>query len=189
MARAGAGLGGAGAAAAALASRAPASSRPGCAGVGRVDLTDAQQPRFSWSGTGFVARFSGTGLSIQLTNTGGAVFLFKPVIDGTPSAVISIVTGRHTASIASGLGAGMHTVELYRVGDTALLVLAPLGLSSPAKPLARRSRQFSACPAETECLAVRARAAERVIGALRGAWAVVQVVFEDGLSGWKELRQ
>jgi len=94
--------------------------------VGRVDLTDAQHPRFSWSGSGFVARFSGTSLSIQMNSSGS--FLFKPVVDDTPGAVITIAGGQQTAAIASGLGAGMHTVALYRQtegpqGDSQLLAI------------------------------------------------------------------
>ena len=39
--------------------------------VGRVDsTTDAAHPSFSWSGTGFVAKFMGTSLTAQLTTTG-----------------------------------------------------------------------------------------------------------------------
>jgi lysophospholipase L1-like esterase len=107
--------------------------------VGRVDLTDAQHPRFSWSGTGFVARFSGSGLSIQINDTGGGPFLFKPVVDGTPGAVISIAAGQKTATIASGLGAGMHTVELYRQtegsqGDSQLMGITIAGGGSLAAP-------------------------------------------------------
>jgi lysophospholipase L1-like esterase len=92
--------------------------------VGRVDLADAQHPRFSWSGTGFVARFSGTSLSIQIASDGS--FLFKPVLDDTPAAVITIPAGQQTVTIASGLAPGMHTVALYRQtegsqGDSQLL--------------------------------------------------------------------
>ncbi|HVY39153.1 MAG TPA: SGNH/GDSL hydrolase family protein, partial [Polyangia bacterium] len=109
--------------------------------VGRVDLTDVQHPRFSWSGTGFVARFSGTGLSIEISNSGGGPFLFKPVVDGTPGAVKSIPAGQQTASIASGLSAGMHTVELYRQtegsqGDSQLMGLTIAGGALVAPPAA-----------------------------------------------------
>jgi lysophospholipase L1-like esterase len=93
--------------------------------VGRVDLTDALHPRFSWSGTGFIARFSGTSLSIDIDNSSGP-FLFKPVVDGEPGAVITISAGEQTATIASGLAAGTHTLALYRQtegsqGDSQLL--------------------------------------------------------------------
>jgi lysophospholipase L1-like esterase len=112
--------------------------------VGRVDLTDAQHPRFSWSGSGFVARFSGTGLSIQITTSGGP-FLFKPVVDGTPGAVISVASGLQTTSIATGLGTGTHSVELYRQtegsqGDSQLMGITVVGGGALATPPAAPAR-------------------------------------------------
>src|SRR5262245_58956760 len=51
--------------------------------VGRVDATsNPAQPRFAWSGTGFVARFDGTSLTAQLS-VSGASQIFKAVVDGT----------------------------------------------------------------------------------------------------------
>ena len=108
--------------------------------VGRVDLTDSQHPRFSWSGTGFVARFSGTSLAIQI-NSGGA-FIFKPVVDGTPGAAFTIPSGLQTAPVASGIGAGMHTLELSRQtegaqGDSQLMGVTVGGgalVTPPAAP-------------------------------------------------------
>ncbi len=37
---------------------------------GRVDTTDPTKPRFSWSGSGFAAQFSGTSLTMQLDGLG-----------------------------------------------------------------------------------------------------------------------
>ncbi len=107
--------------------------------VGRVDLTDAQHPRFSWSGTGFVASFSGTSLSIQINSSGA--FIFKPVVDGTAGATLTIPGGLQTASVASGLGAGMHTVELYRQtegsqGDSQLMGITVGGGALATPPAA-----------------------------------------------------
>jgi lysophospholipase L1-like esterase len=80
--------------------------------IGRVDTTNADQPRFSWSGTGFVAKFSGTSLAAQLTISGAST-IFKPVVDGAPQApVTAATTGMYM--LASGLAAGTHTVEVYR---------------------------------------------------------------------------
>jgi lysophospholipase L1-like esterase len=95
--------------------------------VGRVDVTtNAAQPRFSWSGTGFVARFSGTSLEAELNATGSAQ-IFKAVVDGAPQATFT-ATGQGKHMLASGLAAGTHTVELYRQtegpqGDTRLVGL------------------------------------------------------------------
>jgi lysophospholipase L1-like esterase len=107
--------------------------------VGRVDLTDAQRPRFSWSGSGFVARFSGSSLSIQINSSGA--FIFKAVVDGTPQTAFTIPSGQQTASVASGLGAGTHTVELYRQtegsqGDSQLLAITVGGGALTTPPAA-----------------------------------------------------
>ena len=107
--------------------------------VGRVDLSDPQQPRFSWSGSGFVARFSGTSLSMQINSSGA--FIFKAVVDGTPRAAFTIPSGQQTASVVSGLGAGTHTVELYRQtegsqGDSQLLALTVGGGALTTPPAA-----------------------------------------------------
>jgi lysophospholipase L1-like esterase len=110
--------------------------------VGRVDLTDPQRPRFSWSGSGFVARFSGTSLSVQLNSSGA--FIFKAVVDGTPRAAFTVPGGQQTASVVRGLAAGTHTVELYRQtegsqGDSQLLAVTVGGgaLTTPPAPPAR----------------------------------------------------
>ena len=82
--------------------------------IGRVDTaSDAAHPRFSWSGSGFVARFQGTSLSATLT-IGGASTIFKTVVDGTPQAAFTAPGGSAPYMLASGLAAGVHTVELYR---------------------------------------------------------------------------
>ena len=44
----------------------PPSGEPAVRFVGRVDATDASNVRFAWSGTGIVARFSGTSLAARL---------------------------------------------------------------------------------------------------------------------------
>jgi lysophospholipase L1-like esterase len=84
---------------------------------GRVDTTTPTAPRFSWSGTGFVAQISGTGLTATLSLTASnEIYLFKPVIDGTPQPAFTVPAAGGTGSypLASGLAAGTHTVELYR---------------------------------------------------------------------------
>jgi lysophospholipase L1-like esterase len=94
---------------------------------GRVDTTDPARPRFSWSGTGFVARFSGTSLAMQVALTGTSQ-IFKTVVDGAPQAPFTAATGQGTYPLATGLAAGVHTVEVYRQtegpqGESQLLAL------------------------------------------------------------------
>jgi lysophospholipase L1-like esterase len=82
--------------------------------VGRVDTTsNPAQPRFAWSGTGFVARFDGTSLTAQLSISGTSQ-IFKPVVDGAPQTVFTAPAGQAMYMLATGLAAGVHTVELYR---------------------------------------------------------------------------
>ena len=104
---------------------------------GRADISNATQPRFSWSGTGFVARFSGTGLTARLNNTGA--FIFKAVVDGTPKATFTTTNGSADYALATGLSTGTHTVELYRQteagqGNSQLLSLTVAGGSLSAPP-------------------------------------------------------
>lgn len=82
---------------------------------GRVDTTtDAAHPRFSWSGTGFIAKFMGTSLAAQL-KTSGSFQIFKTVIDGTPQAPFTAVANTNMMyPLAMELTSDVHTVELYR---------------------------------------------------------------------------
>jgi lysophospholipase L1-like esterase len=109
---------------------------------GRIDVTNPQMPRFSWSGTGFVARFSGTSLAVRLGNTG--VFRFKSVVDGVPQPPFTTTVGVGTYDLATGLAAGTHTVELYRQtegaqGESQLQSLVATGgaLLEPPAPSGR----------------------------------------------------
>jgi len=110
---------------------------------GRVDTTNAAAPRFSWSGTGFVAQLSGTGLSVALSlTTSTEPYLFKAVVDGAPQPAFTVANGAGTYSLATGLAAGTHTVELYRQtegpqGDATLTGITVEGgtlLEPPAGP-------------------------------------------------------
>jgi lysophospholipase L1-like esterase len=76
--------------------------------VGRVDLSDAKGGKFSWSGTGVIARFSGSALSVSLT--GGQEYTV--LIDGALRPKLAPKSGLNL--IANDLSAGTHTVELYR---------------------------------------------------------------------------
>jgi lysophospholipase L1-like esterase len=101
--------------------------------IGRVDTTsEPAYPRFSWSGSGFVARFSGTALSADLAISGASA-IFKTVVDGTPQPAFTATSGgTATFMLASGLAAGEHTVEVYRQtegpqGETRLVKLNVTG--------------------------------------------------------------
>lgn len=76
--------------------------------VGRVDQSDPAKPRFAWSGTGVVARFEGTSVSVHLS---GSQF-YTVLLDGKVKNASAEITG--TVMLAEGLDAGEHTIELYR---------------------------------------------------------------------------
>ncbi|MGC4070858.1 MAG: GDSL-type esterase/lipase family protein [Polyangiaceae bacterium] len=81
--------------------------------VGRVDVSNASQPTFSYSETGFVASFTGTGFSVSLSDAGDAYY--TAVIDGTTvRPMLHGGTGTVTVTAASGLSAGTHTIAFYR---------------------------------------------------------------------------
>jgi lysophospholipase L1-like esterase len=81
---------------------------------GRVDTANATGPRFSWSGTGFVAQFTGTGLSADLTlTTSNEPYLFKTIVDHVVQPTFTVPNGAGTYALATTT-AGTHTVELYR---------------------------------------------------------------------------
>ena len=115
--------------------------------LGRVDMTSMpRSPRFSWSGSGFVAQFSGTSLTTQLTPRARRQ-IFKAVVDGAPQAAFTATRGQPTYTLASGLAAGTHTVEVYRQtegaqGDSRLmgLTVADGALMDPPAGAAASSR-------------------------------------------------
>jgi hypothetical protein len=97
--------------------------------LGRVDASDANAPKFTWSATGLVATVSGTKISVRLQSEGSASF-YQPVIDATPGKRFQVASGAtQTVVLADSLAAGDHTVELYResegmYGDTVFLGFA-----------------------------------------------------------------
>ena len=77
--------------------------------VGRFDRTDPAAPRFAWSGSGIIARFSGTSVGIRL----GGGQQYTVLVDGMLLPKLIPVAGA-VSPIATGLPAGPHLVELYR---------------------------------------------------------------------------
>lgn len=108
--------------------------------VGRYDGCVANAVRFAWSGSGFVARFSGTGLSVQLR---GQTNQFTVIVDGVLQP--KLVTDNNvdkSYTLATGLAAGEHVVQFYRrteanQGATSVVAVAVESgqlLAPPAAP-------------------------------------------------------
>lgn len=72
--------------------------------------------RFAWSGTTFSARFTGTGVAVDLED--GGRNRYHVIVDGklAPEKLVP-QPGRHCYELASGLGPGEHQVELYRLTE------------------------------------------------------------------------
>ena len=96
--------------------------------LGRADLTRPERPRFSWSGSGFAARFSGTGLSVDLASAPTARLRLRAIVDGNPRPPLWTM-GSASHRLAFDLTAGPHTLELVRDSEGMLGECSLTGLS------------------------------------------------------------
>lgn len=79
--------------------------------VGRTDRCDATGVRYAWSGSGFVGAFSGTGIRVRLRDTTNQ---HSVLIDGKLAPTLVATAGESWYTLATGLAAGEHRVEVYR---------------------------------------------------------------------------
>jgi lysophospholipase L1-like esterase len=115
--------------------------------VARVDRSNPAGPRFAWSGSTILARFTGASIGVRLAD---ATDYFDVRIDGVlQSSPLAISAGKTDYPIASNLSAGPHELSLFRrpeahyngSGDTTFLglILDPAGaLLPPSAPASRR---------------------------------------------------
>ncbi|MGB8298288.1 MAG: SGNH/GDSL hydrolase family protein [Polyangia bacterium] len=83
--------------------------------VGRVDASNPNAVRFAWQGAGLVATVNGTSIAVKLRTEGTTTVYFQPVIDGKMATRFNVDSGAdQTVTLASGLAAADHVVELYR---------------------------------------------------------------------------
>ncbi|AKV04087.1 hypothetical protein AKJ09_10750 [Labilithrix luteola] len=80
--------------------------------TGRFDARDPAGIRFSWPGTSVRARFSGTGVTLHLVDTGADQFDVS--IDGAPPTLLKTTADQNTYSLASGLADGDHDVVVTK---------------------------------------------------------------------------
>ena len=84
---------------------------PGPRYVGRHDASDPGAVRLSWSGSGLILRFRGTGARVSMN---GAGRFFTVIVDGSVQPTLAVSGASGTYSLAADLPDGEHTVELYR---------------------------------------------------------------------------
>lgn len=92
----------------------PSSGGAGPAGprfIGRFDQSKPDAPVFAWPGTAIALRFTGTAISVTLSDNGNNVF--EVVLDGKHS-VLTLQSGMKKYPLGTGLSAGAHDVLLYR---------------------------------------------------------------------------
>jgi lysophospholipase L1-like esterase len=84
---------------------------PGVRFIGRFDTTDPMGPKFAWSGSAMLARFTGTAIKVRFA---GQPNQFAVIVDGGTAKTIKTMTGTATYTLADALPAGEHTVLVHR---------------------------------------------------------------------------
>src|SRR5512133_596625 len=78
--------------------------------VGRIERS-RDSVRYAWSGSGFVARFEGTGIVVRLHDHQNE---HQIIVDGQPQTKLVTRAGVGRYPLARGLQHGVHQVEMYR---------------------------------------------------------------------------
>lgn len=95
----------------------PEAEAPGVRLIGRFDLTNANAPKTSWPGARIIVRFNGTGVKATLTHAdgpeGGTTWM-NVVVDGVVKTPINVTGASQQFTLATGLAAGDHVVELQK---------------------------------------------------------------------------
>jgi lysophospholipase L1-like esterase len=107
--------------------------------AGRFDKYESTPAKFGWVGSAMIARFNGTGATIQLD---GSDDRYQVVVDGTPSTTILKVTSSGKFQVAKGLTAGTHDLVVWRRSESNWSTSSYLGieidggqlLAPPARP-------------------------------------------------------
>lgn len=90
--------------------------------TGRIDFSNPLQPTYRFPGISIKAKFSGTGISATIHDygTGGAQYTnyYKVLIDGAiVTEQLKMEYGEKTYTLATGLSAGDHTVEIMKITE------------------------------------------------------------------------
>lgn len=93
--------------------------------VGRFDKYDSTPAKFGWAGSAMVARFDGTGATIQLD---GSDDRYQVIVDGKVSSTVLKVTSSGKFQIAKDLPAGVHDVVVWRRSESNWSNASYLGL-------------------------------------------------------------
>lgn len=81
--------------------------------TGRIDFSNPDAPRFSYSGVSIRACFKGTGISMILDDEQGENY-FNIIIDRIPVSRIKAIKGKQQYILAKNLENKIHEVEIFR---------------------------------------------------------------------------
>jgi lysophospholipase L1-like esterase len=114
--------------------------------IGRVDRSDPERVRFTWSGTAVVARFTGTTIGVRMADMAN---LFEVTLDGNPLPPLRGRFGQELYLLATRIERGPHELILRRrteawLGETEFrgLALDPGATLLPPPPPAERRLEF-----------------------------------------------
>jgi lysophospholipase L1-like esterase len=99
--------------------------------VGQIDAGNPKRPRLGYPGTGLLLRFQGASLWIDLICDSDRAALTVVIDHGAPTLVL-LQKGEQTVSLASGMDAGAHTVEVYKRTETWQGIVKLLDVEFPA---------------------------------------------------------
>ncbi len=116
--------------------------------MGRIDTRVAGRVRFGYPGVTLRVHFTGTSLTMRTDATTPNSY-FDIFVDGEEHRVLRLAQGESEVTIADGLGAGDHTVELVRRTETWVGIvtvtgfrLSPGGALLAAQPWPERKMLF-----------------------------------------------
>ncbi len=81
--------------------------------TGRIDFTDVNAPKFSYSGVSIRASFSGTRIGVIMNDDMGQNY-YQVLIDGQPFDTIHIIKGKKLYIISENLSDTIHEIEIVK---------------------------------------------------------------------------
>ncbi len=95
--------------------------------VGRVAYTPGGHAQYAWSGAGFVVRFRGRGLVLQMDDPGNH---HTVVLDGEQRPKLVTQRGQQRYIVADELNSGEHQLEVYRRTEALFGMTTLLGVEA-----------------------------------------------------------
>jgi lysophospholipase L1-like esterase len=82
----------------------------------RIDRSAPGRASLSWSGARIRLRFTGSSVALRMTDDTGETYL-RAWVDGRPLPKVHVGAAKGLVTLASGLSAGEHTVEVVRITE------------------------------------------------------------------------